>query len=109
MKDSFARTMRMVWIADHLAATGQINRADIRQAFGISTPQSSVDLRHFMAMFPTAMTYDTRSKTYRIADRSGFTRAFPLWQRHAIRNAVNSIHATLTTARPPQPADSPSQ
>lgn len=53
---------RMAFIARKLLATGKINRADIMQEFGISTPQASIDLREFQKIAP--LKYDNRKKFY---------------------------------------------
>jgi len=55
---------RMDFIWDTLKAKGRINRADLMKEYGISDAQASKDFRDFLAMYPTAMTYDKRKKTY---------------------------------------------
>jgi hypothetical protein len=54
--------MDFIW--DTLRSNGKINRSDLIKEFGISAPQASNDLQAFLGMYPTAMRYDKRRKTY---------------------------------------------
>jgi len=54
--------MDFIW--DTLKAKGRINRADLMSQYGISDAQASKDFRDFLEMYPTAMAYDKRLKTY---------------------------------------------
>jgi WYL domain len=43
---------------------GRVNRGDLEEAFGVSTPQASVDLRAYDAAAPGNITYDSTEKAY---------------------------------------------
>jgi hypothetical protein len=81
----FSQHMRLIWIDATLVATGHLNRADICDAFGISTPQASLDLRAFQGAFPDRMVYDHRAKLYR---RASTSQAYPTEVRYAVHRAV---------------------
>jgi WYL domain len=44
--------------------TGRINRGDLEEAFGVSTPQASLDLRAYDAAAPGNITYNSTEKAY---------------------------------------------
>jgi hypothetical protein len=44
--------------------TGRINRKDIEDEFGVSTPQASLDLKTYQELAPTNIAYDATEKTY---------------------------------------------
>lgn len=52
-------------MADRITAWGWINRSHLREAFGISTQQASIDLQAFLRLYPGQMVYDLTSKRYR--------------------------------------------
>jgi hypothetical protein len=60
----WAQRQRIDFIAERLRVRGFVNRADLQVKFEISTPQASTDLREFQALYPNAMTYNTRTKRY---------------------------------------------
>lgn len=62
---NWAAKQRQIFIRERLNETGQINRADIMQEFGISIAQASLDLSAFRDENPKAVTYDLKLKTYR--------------------------------------------
>jgi WYL domain len=43
---------------------GRVNRGDLEEAFGVSTPQASVDLRAYDAAAPGNLKYDSTEKAY---------------------------------------------
>lgn len=43
---------------------GRVNRRDLMEAFGISDPQASLDLRRYTERYPHALRYDASAKTY---------------------------------------------
>jgi predicted DNA-binding transcriptional regulator YafY len=55
---------RLEFIEFRLFWEGTINRADIIDCFGVSTPQASKDLALYQARAPGNMLYDTRAKRY---------------------------------------------
>lgn len=59
---------RLEFIEFRLFWEGTINRADIIECFGVSTPQASKDLSLYQARAPGNMLYDTRAKRYVAAD-----------------------------------------
>jgi predicted DNA-binding transcriptional regulator YafY len=44
--------------------TGRVNRGDLEEAFGVSTPQASLDLRAYDAAAPGNITYNATEKAY---------------------------------------------
>lgn len=54
----------MIFIRDRLASEGWINRKHLAEAFGISTPQASIDLRRYMELKPGSIVYDATLKRY---------------------------------------------
>jgi hypothetical protein len=44
--------------------TGRVNRRDLEERFGVSTPQASVDLRVYQETAPSNILYDSTEKTY---------------------------------------------
>lgn len=59
---------RLEFIEFRLFWEGAINRADIIECFGVSTPQASKDLSLYQARAPGNMLYDARAKRYVAAD-----------------------------------------
>ena len=57
---------RMDFIAETLQSKGHINRKDLMDKFGISTPQASNDLRTYKDLLPEFITYNTKSKRYEV-------------------------------------------
>lgn len=47
-----------------LRVYGFINRRHIETMFGVSTPQASVDLQHFLKANPGLMSYNSNTKRY---------------------------------------------
>jgi hypothetical protein len=44
--------------------TGRVNRGDLVERFGVSTPQASVDLRAYQETAPNNIHYDSTEKAY---------------------------------------------
>lgn len=55
---------RLQFIEFRLYWEGRINRADLISHFGISVPQSSLDLRSYLELAPGNVEYDSRRKAY---------------------------------------------
>lgn len=56
---------RRQWLLSELVATkGYFNRIDLCEAFGISIPQASTDIRRFLTAFPGLVEYDKTAKRY---------------------------------------------
>lgn len=60
----WAAQRRLNFIDFRLQWDGRINRRDLIDAFDISTPQASNDLRLYSDLAPGNMTYDRREKSY---------------------------------------------
>ena len=56
--------LRQQFIADHLKKHGVINRADIMEAFDVSTPTASLDLSKFRKANPKAIVYNYQLKQW---------------------------------------------
>lgn len=65
---------RLEFIEFRLFWGGQVNRADLMDAFGVSVNQSSTDLNRYITMAPTNMFYDKSARTYIRGD--GFSPLF---------------------------------
>src|SRR6267154_5982180 len=48
---------RVFWV-------GRVNRSDLEERFGVSTPQASVDLRSYQEAAPKNIEYDATEKAY---------------------------------------------
>lgn len=59
---------RLEFIDFRLLWEGRINRQDVKDFFGISTPQASSDMRRYMESAPGNTFYDKSLKTYVAAD-----------------------------------------
>ncbi len=59
---------RLAFIETRLYWEGQINRKDLEDFFGLSTPQASNDLKRYLGEAPQNMYYDRNHKTYRITE-----------------------------------------
>ena len=55
---------RLQFIEWRLFWEGHINRSDLEQRFGVSTPQASVDLRHYKELAGANIEYDATQKRY---------------------------------------------
>jgi hypothetical protein len=65
---TWATDRRLDYIDLLLLTRGQVRRADIEAAFGVSQQQASGDLQAFIAAHPQAMMYDKSAKQYVPAD-----------------------------------------
>ena len=87
--NTFARTLRLIWIDAVLTEDGEINRRDIEAAFLVSTPQASNDLSRYRRLYPNQIFYDTNIKAYRRIE--GVAAAFTRKQHIAAVEAVNAV------------------
>ena len=55
---------RLRFIEWRLFWEGRINRSDLEERFGVSTPQASVDLRHYRELAGANIEYDATQKRY---------------------------------------------
>ncbi len=63
-KDQWAGRERLLFIERLAWWKGVVNRADVRDVFGISAAQASADLQGYQEMNPTALAYNMRAKRY---------------------------------------------
>ena len=66
---------RLEFIDFRLRWDGRLNRGDISDFFGVSTPQASLDIARYLELAPGNAQYDRRARTY-IAD-AAFKPLFP--------------------------------
>ena len=59
---------RLEFIEFHLYWEGGVNRADIREYFGVSVPQASKDLSQYQELAPENIWYDRSEKRYRAGE-----------------------------------------
>ena len=59
---------RLEFIEFHLYWEGGVNRADIREFFGVSVPQASKDLSQYQELAPDNIRYDRSEKRYLAAE-----------------------------------------
>ncbi len=91
---TFAQQQRLIWIDAHLAGYGgQLNRADIQGAFGLSPAQASADLSLFQAEHPHRIEYDHRRKVYRAA--AGSIPAYSSETRYAVVRAARLVRESM--------------
>jgi hypothetical protein len=55
---------RLDYIDFRLTTASHVRRADLVRTFGVSVPQASSDLAHFLALHPGAMVYNKTAKRY---------------------------------------------
>lgn len=55
---------RQWFLSELVSSKGYFNRANLCEAFGISTPQASTDIRRFLTKFPGLIEYDKTAKRY---------------------------------------------
>ncbi len=96
MTETFAQTVRMMWIDAVIDEDGEIGRADITQAFGVSVPQASCDLRRYREINPRRIAYDPSHKRYVVVE--GTNPAFMTDARRAAFEIVNAVRSIPTKA-----------
>lgn len=94
--DPFAVTVRLMWIDGVIDNDGEINRSEICQAFGISTPQASLDLRRYMELNPGRIAYDVRGKRY--VQVEGTRPLYKAAQQEAAAEMVRQVDAAILRA-----------
>lgn len=88
---TFAKRMRMIWIDAVIDQSLTLRRADLCQAFNISVPQASADIRDFITKYPSRMRYDRSGKCYRPGDPA------PAFDRALHRPIILAQTAVQTT------------
>lgn len=94
--DPFAVIVRLMWIDGVIDNDGEINRSEISQAFGISTPQASLDLRRYMELNPGRIAYDVRGKRY--VQVEGTRPLYKPEQQEAAAEMVRQVDAAILRA-----------
>lgn len=88
---SWGLERRLQFIDFRLRWEGRLNRTDLTDHFGLSTPQASLDIAKYTELAPTNLTYDRSSKTYVATDNFR-----PLYQRSSARRYLAELLATKT-------------
>lgn len=88
---SWGLDRRLQFIDFRLRWEGHLNRTDLIDHFGISTPQASLDISRYAEIAPFNLTYDRSSRTYLATDQ--FT---PLFPRSSARRYLAELHAKET-------------
>jgi hypothetical protein len=88
---NFAQRMRLIWIDAKLASGEMLRRADISEAFGVSTPQASNDIGAYQQMHADKITYDLRKRGY---FREGALSAFADEIHEAVRTAQHAVQSS---------------
>ncbi len=65
---NWGQERRLEFIDFRLRWEKTVNRADLRNHFGISIPQASLDIAKYTQMAPQNLVYDRSSRTYRVTD-----------------------------------------
>ena len=66
MSDRWFFKHRQEWIGEAVRIFEFINREHIERKFGISTPQASVDIQHFIDANPGILKYNKSAKRYEL-------------------------------------------
>lgn len=82
---------RLQFIDFRLRWEGRLNRTDLTEHFGLSTPQASLDIAKYTEMAPANLAYDRSSKTYVVS--ANFR---PLFPRSSARRYLAELLATKT-------------
>lgn len=87
---SWGQERRLQFIDFRLRWESRINRGDLSQHFGVSTPQASLDIARYLELAPGNLDYDRSSKTY-VASPT-FSSVYP--QRSSGRRYLAELLAT---------------
>ena len=86
----FAQQMRLVWIDAKLSTGEMLRRADLSEAFEISTQQAAKDITAYAGRHPDLIRYDVRERGY---FREGDVSAYPTETRDAVRAAQGAVRS----------------
>lgn len=65
MTENFPLKEKRQWfLGEKFKRDGYFNRSDLINAFGISVPQASADIKRFLADYPSQIAYNPSSKRY---------------------------------------------
>ena len=82
---------RLQFIDFRLRWEGRLNRTDLTEHFGLSTPQASLDIAKYAELAPGNLSYDRSSRTYVAAEEFR-----PLFPRSSARRYLAELLATKT-------------
>lgn len=82
---------RLQFIDFRLRWEGRLNRADLTEHFGLSTPQASLDIARYTELAPQNLLYDRRSRTYVATEQFQ-----PIFPRSSARRYLAELFATKT-------------
>ncbi|WP_324428783.1 WYL domain-containing protein [Azohydromonas sp.] len=88
---SWGLERRLQFIDFRLRWEGRLNRTDLTEHFGLSTPQASLDIAKYSELAPGNLTYDRSSRTYVAAAEFR-----PLFPRSSARRYLAELLATKT-------------
>lgn len=91
--DCFSVMVRLMWIDGVIENDGEINRADISRAFGVSTPQASADLARYREINPNRIAYDPSRKCYVLVE--GTKALCSATQQEAAAEMVRQVDAFI--------------
>lgn len=86
----WGRDRRLTFIDFRLLWTRRLNRRDLRDFFGISTPQASADIQAYMSKAPGNMAYDASQKVYMAPE--SFEPKFVPSSASAFLSELHSLH-----------------
>lgn len=86
---SWGLERRLQFIDFRLRWEGRLNRTDLTEHFGLSTPQASLDIAKYLELAPDNLAYDRSSRTYVVTE--GFR---PLYPRSSARHYLAELLAT---------------
>src|SRR5689334_22643115 len=87
---------RLEFIDFRLLWEGRINRGELVDFFGISTPQASLDLARYMELAPGNLAYDRSEKVYRAT--ADFKAVLVPGDSQAYLNPLLAIHSGVLPA-----------
>lgn len=82
---------RLQFIDFRLRWEGRLNRTDLTEHFGLSTPQASLDIAKYTDLAPANLAYDRSSRTYVATEEFR-----PLFPRSSARRYLAELLATKT-------------
>jgi hypothetical protein len=90
------QAMRLIWIDAWLERSEfLLRRQHLMEAFDISTPQASYDLKQFNNAFPGRLTFDRSAKGFRATN--GSAPAFDPWMHESVFAAGRAAAAACAT------------
>lgn len=93
---TWGQERRLQFIDFRLRWEGRINRTDLTEYFGLSTPQVSIDIARYAELAPDNLVYDRSSKTYVATPHF-----CAIYQRSSARRYLAELLATRTGVMEP--------